>query len=82
MGSWVLYGVMVAVGLVNEVLSFEGELVREAGLGLRSYPHPHTPEFVSHAQGFEQRELQQSRMSSRRAAVAGCEFSMRSTTAS
>lgn len=29
-GSWVLYGVMVAVGLVNEVLSFEGELVREA----------------------------------------------------
>ena len=28
--SWVLYGVMVAVGLVNEVLSFAGEIVREA----------------------------------------------------
>jgi hypothetical protein len=29
-GSWVLYAAMVAVGLVNEVFSFEGELVREA----------------------------------------------------
>lgn len=29
-GSWALYAAMVAVGLVNEVFSFEGELVREA----------------------------------------------------
>ncbi|MHB1018264.1 MAG: hypothetical protein ACYC2X_10335 [Coriobacteriia bacterium] len=29
-GSWLLYGAMVAVGLMNEVISFEGELVREA----------------------------------------------------
>ena len=29
-GSWVLYAAMVAVGLVNEVISFRGELVREA----------------------------------------------------
>ncbi len=29
-GSWALYAAMVGVGLVNEVLSFEGELVREA----------------------------------------------------
>ncbi len=30
LGSWVLYGAMVLTGLVNEVISFEGELVREA----------------------------------------------------
>jgi hypothetical protein len=30
MGSWVLYAAMVGVGLLNEVVSFEGELVREA----------------------------------------------------
>ena len=29
-GSWVLYAAMVAVGLVNEVIAFEGEIVREA----------------------------------------------------
>ncbi|MBN2848597.1 MAG: hypothetical protein JXP72_09155 [Coriobacteriia bacterium] len=29
-GSWVLYAAMVVVGLINEVISFEGELVREA----------------------------------------------------
>lgn len=29
-GSWVLWAAMVGVGLVNEVFSFEGELVREA----------------------------------------------------
>jgi hypothetical protein len=28
-GSWVLYGVMVVVGLINEVVSFSGELVTE-----------------------------------------------------
>ena len=29
-GSWVLWAAMVVVGLINEVVSFEGELVREA----------------------------------------------------
>ncbi len=29
-GSWVLYAAMVVVGLLNEVVAFEGELVREA----------------------------------------------------
>ncbi|MHB1452150.1 MAG: hypothetical protein ACYCXR_10050 [Coriobacteriia bacterium] len=29
-GSWTLYAAMVAVGLANEVISFEGELVHEA----------------------------------------------------
>lgn len=28
--SWALYGAMVVVGLVNEVISFEGKLVRDA----------------------------------------------------
>jgi hypothetical protein len=28
-GSWALYGVMVVIGLINEVISFSGELVSE-----------------------------------------------------
>jgi hypothetical protein len=28
-GSWALYGVMVVIGLINEVISFSGELVTE-----------------------------------------------------
>ena len=28
-GSWILYGLMVAVGVINEVISFEGEIVAE-----------------------------------------------------